>query len=199
MEQNKYIQQLENCFNPAILKQNLVIASLFIAVFDNFKSSIVDKVKYFYLSGIKDGKEEFRDYDREVLSKVKSKKNREIKATLLWLRESEAITIEDENKFEELTNMRNKLAHEMSKMLLEGFPEIIYELYVDMINLFNKIEKWWVIEIEIPINPPDIPPEDICWDEITSLNIEFIKIMSEIAFTDSDKYMEMIKNYPNKS
>jgi hypothetical protein len=193
---NKLKTQLENCFNPEILKQNLIIASLFIAVFDNFKSSIIDKVKYFYLSGFKDGKEEFREYDIKVLSKVKTKKNRDIKATLLWLRESGAITNEDENKFEELTNMRNNLAHEMSKMLLEGFPEIIYDLYVDMINLFNKIERWWIIEIEIPINPPDIPLENICWNEIQSVNVEFMRIMSEIAFIGNDKYMQMIKNYP---
>ena len=195
MNQNDYKQQLENCFNPDILKQNLIIASLFIALFDNFKSSITQNVKYFYLSGFSDGKEQFREYENKVLSKVKSKKNREIKATLLWLRESGAITAEDENKFEELTNMRNKLAHEMSKMLLDGFPNTIYDLYVDMINLFNKIEKWWIIEIEIPINPPDIPPENICWDEIQSVNVELMKIMSEIAFTGNDKYMQMIKGY----
>lgn len=190
-------QQLENCFNPAILKQNLVIASLFIAVFDNFKSSITDKVKYYYWSGIDHGVEQFKDYEQEVLSKIKTKNNKQIKATLLWLRESGAITYEDENKFEELTNIRNELAHEMSKMLLEGFPEVIYDLYADMIKLFNKIERWWIIEVEMTINPPDIPPENINWDGITSVNIEFIKIMSEIAFTDNDKYMKIIKDYPN--
>lgn len=197
MDTKNFKQQLENCFNPTILKQNLVIASLFIAVFDNFKSSITDKVKYFYWSGIDHGVEQFKDYEKEVLSKIKTKNNKQIKATLLWLRESGAITYEDENKFEELTNMRNKLAHEMSKMLLEGFSEVIYDLYADMVKLFNKIERWWIIEVEMSINPPDIPQEDICWDGITSVNIEFIKIMSEIAFTDNDKYMKIIKDYPN--
>lgn len=58
-----------------------------------------------------------------------------------------AINLSDENKFEEFTKMRNKLAHEMSKMLIEGFPENIYELYTDMINLFDKTEKWWILNI----------------------------------------------------
>lgn len=195
MKQTDFKQKLENYFNPAILKQNLLIASLFIAVFDNFKSSIITRVKDFYWSGMKNGVDEYRDYETEVLSKIKSNKNKQIKASLFWLKESNVITTDDENKFLELTTMRNKLAHEMSKMLLDGFPENIYELYSDMIILFNKIEKWWIIEVEIPINPPNIPLKDICWDEITSLNIEFIKIMSDIAFTENDKYMQLVREY----
>ena len=69
-------QKLENFFNPEILKANLIIASLYIAVFDNFKTNIVEKVKYFYLSGIKEGVEQFRDYEKEVLELVKTKKNK---------------------------------------------------------------------------------------------------------------------------
>lgn len=80
---DKFNQRLEKFFNPDILKQNLIIASLFIAVFDNFKANIIDKVKYFYFSGIKDGVEQFKDYEQDVLNKVKSKNNKQIKATLL--------------------------------------------------------------------------------------------------------------------
>ena len=187
---DKFNQRLENFFNPDILKQNLIIASLFIAVFDNFKANIIDKVKYFYFSGIKDGVEQFKDYEQDVLNKVKSKNNKQIKATLLWLKENEFITEAEEILFAEFTNTRNKLAHEMNRMLIDGFSEEIYKLYAEMINLFSKIERKWIIDIEIPINPPDIPYEDINWDGITSINFEFIKIMTDIAFTGNDKYLK---------
>lgn len=188
-------QKLENFFNPEILKANLIIASLYIAVFDNFKTNIVEKVKYFYLSGIKEGVEQFRDYEKEVLELVKTKKNKQIKATLQWLLSCKMITEAEIQEFEVYTNMRNKLAHEMNKMLIEGFPEEIYKNYADMINLFNKIERKWIIEIEMAINPPKISYEDIQWEEITSINLEFIKIMTDIAFTGNEKYMQMVKNY----
>lgn len=191
---DKFNQRLENFFNPDILKQNLVIASLFIAVFDNFKASIIDKVKYFYFSGIKDGVEQFKDYEQDVLNKVKSKNNKQIKATLLWLKENEFITEAEEILFAEFTNTRNKLAHEMNRMLIDGFSEEIYKLYAEMINLFSKIERKWIIDIEIPINPPDIPYEDINWDGITSINFEFIKIMTDIAFTGNDKYLKLVNS-----
>lgn len=191
---DKFNQRLENFFNPDILKQNLIIASLFIAVFDNFKANIIDRVKYFYFSGIKDGVEQFKDYEQDVLNKVKSKNNKQIKATLLWLKENEFITEAEEILFAEFTNTRNKLAHEMNRMLIDGFSEEIYKLYAEMINLFSKIERKWIIDIEIPINPPDIPYEDINWDGITSINFEFIKIMTDIAFTGNDKYLKLVNS-----
>ena len=191
---NNYKQKLEKFLNPEILNQNLIIASLYIAVFDNFKNRIISSVRDFYLSGFEDGQYVYRGYEEKVLNKIKTKNNRTIKASLLWLKESGAITNEDENKFEELTNMRNNLAHEMSQMLFEGFPDNIYKLYVDMIKLFEQIEKWWIVNVEMEINPPDIPHENIDLDNITSVNIQFMKIMSEIAFTNTDKYKNMVEN-----
>lgn len=180
-------EMLEKFLNPTILKQNLIIASLFIAVFDNFKTSVINRVKDFYFSvGL------FDEYEKCVLSKVKTKNNKQIKATLLWLKENNIITEIDEDLFLELTNMRNELAHEMNKMLIEGFPESINELYAKMINLFSKIEKKWIIEIEIPINPPNVLYDDIDLNEITSMNIEFIKIITDIAFTANDEYLKLI-------
>lgn len=190
-----FTQKLEDFFNPEILKQNLTIASLFIAVFDNFKATIIDKVKYFYFSGICDGIEQFKDYEVEVLSKIKSKQNRQIKATLLWLKQYEFITQAEVVDFETYTNLRNKLAHELSKMLIEGFPKEIYEIYANMVNLFNKIEKKWIIDIEMTINPPNVPYKDIDWEGITSVNIELMKIMTDIAFTGNEEYLQLIKNY----
>lgn len=191
----KFKQKLEKFFNPKILKQNLIIASLFIAVFDNFKANIIDRVKYFYFSGIKDEVEQFEDYEQNVLNKVKSKNNKQIKATLLWLKENSFITEAEEILFTKFTNTRNQLAHEMNRMLINGFSEEVYELYVEMINLFNKIERKRIMDIEIPINPPDIPYENINWDDITSINLEFIKIMTDIAFTENDKYLKLVNSY----
>ena len=190
---DNYKQKLENFLNPEILNKNLIIASLYIAVFDNFKHRIISSVRDFYISGFKDGQYLYDGYKDEVLNKIKTKNNRTIKASILWLKESGAITNADKTKFEELTNMRNNLAHEMSQMLFDGFPDNIYQLYVDMIELFEKIEKWWVIEVEMAIDPPNIPYEDMDWKNITSLNILFLKTMSEIVFTNTDKYMKIAK------
>jgi len=187
--------KFENFLKPESLQQNLMIASVFIAVYENFRSDIIDKVKYFYCKGFIDGKELLDDYEKEVLSKVSSKENRQIKATLLWLVDAGAIDEDDKSTFKNLTDMRNLLSHNMTNMLFEGFPDNILELYVEMLKLFEKTTKWWIAEIEIPTNP-DITKEQydsINWDDITSVNLEFIKIMTDIAMTGTDKYLKIFK------
>lgn len=203
---NDNFSQFENILNPAVLKQNLIFVSLFIALYENFKSTIIDNVKYFYWSGFHDGVEEFKKYEKEVLGVVTSKKNRQIQATLLWLKRHGAITDNDIKDFKAITNMRNILAHDMTNKLFEGLPEKAYELYISMLDMFAKITKWWIKEIELPTNP-DISPEQydsISWGEVTSVNLEFIKIMAEVALTDTPKYYDIFfaakqgKNGTNK-
>jgi hypothetical protein len=51
------LKMLDEFLKPEFLRQKLIQASVFIAVYENFKSSIVDNVKYFYCIGFEDGKE----------------------------------------------------------------------------------------------------------------------------------------------
>ena len=55
---NKHSSQFEDFLTPKILKEKLVIASLFIALYDNMKESLVEKLKYFYFDGIERRKQE---------------------------------------------------------------------------------------------------------------------------------------------
>lgn len=180
-----------------MLKEKLILISLFIAVYENFKNTIVINVKYFYWSGYENGKEYFDYYERDVLNKIKSKQNRQIKATLRWLKEAGAMTEEDEQSFIKITDMRNVLVHNMSSTLYEGLPDDIEELYLTMLRLFEKITKWWICQIEIPTNP-DINPEkyeNVSWDEVTSVNLEFLKIISDIAINSTEKYQQMFRDF----
>lgn len=193
---NDYSEKFFELLNPDMLKEQLILISLFIAVYENFKSTIIENVKYFYWSGYENGKEQFEYYEQDVLSKVKSKKNRQIKATLHWLKEAGAMTEEDKQNFTKITEMRNSLAHNMSATLLEGLPPNFNDLYVNMLGLFEKIIKWWICEIEIPTNP-DLNHEqyeNICWDEVTSVNLEFLKIMTDIAINSTEKYQQIYRD-----
>src|SRR5690554_5912820 len=163
------LKMLDEFLKPEFLRQKLIQASVFIAVYENFKSSIVDNVKYFYCIGFEDGKELIRGYEENVLSRVKSKNNRQIKATLLWYKEHGAISNQDIEKFKTMTDLRNVLSHELLGKLLEGLPENILDVYFDMIALFEKITKWWIKEIEIPTDPTITPEQydEIIWDDVT--------------------------------
>ena len=190
------LKMLDEFLKPESLRQKLIQASVFIAVYENFKSSIVDNVKYFYCIGFEDEKELFCGYEENVLSRVKSKNNRQIKATLLWYKELGAISNQDIEKFKTMTDLRNVLSHELLGKLLEGLPENILDVYFDMIALFEKITKWWIMEIEVPTSP-DFTPEqydEIAWEGVTSVALEFIKMMTDIAFTGNEAYLEQLKD-----
>lgn len=198
---DNYKQKWEHFLDPENLSISLRFLSLFIAIYENFKSTIIEHVKYFYWSGIKDGVELFDDYEKMVLSKVQSKENRQIKATLLWLKEEGAITEQDRLLFIKLTDKRNEFTHNMSTLIFEGLEISVIDLLTDMITLYEKIEKWWIKEIEIPTNP-ELTPEQydtIDWDEIESMNIVMLKIMADIAINNNAEYLKIFKSQTNTS
>ncbi len=198
MNNNK--DNLEQFFNPENINISLKIISLYIAVYENFKSTIVNNVKYFYWSGIKDGKEQFENYENEVLNKSQSKKNKTLRGTLQWLKDNNAINEEEHILFEKITDKRNQLAHNMSELIFNGLEADIIDLFTDMIKLFEKIEKWWIKEIEIPISGDFTVKEyeNIDWDGVTSLNFAMLKIMSDIALRNTDEYLKIFKKELNQ-
>jgi hypothetical protein len=169
---NDYDENMLHFLDPTLLREKLAFFSLFIAIYENFKYTIVEHVRWFYCNGFQDGKPTFDDYGREVLSKVESGKNKEIRATLLWLEQADAININDSRFFREITNLRNSLAH------------------------FEKIERWWIIQVERPTDPdsPFETDESTEPEMATSLNVEFLKMATTIVLTSADKYKRMYQD-----
>lgn len=198
---DNYKLKWEHFLEPENLSISLRFISLFIAIYENFKSTIIDHVKYLFWSGIKDGVEQFENYEKMVLSKVQSKKNKQVKATLLWLTEAGAITEQDRLLFIKLTDKRNEFTHNMSTLIFEGLEISVIDLLTDMISLYEKIEKWWIKEIDIPTNP-DITPEQydtIDWDEVESMRIVMLKVMADIAINNNAEYLKFFKSQTDTS
>jgi len=136
--------------DPENLKGNLMFSSLYIASFEAFKDYVVDEVKFFFNNGFKDG--EFT-FSNEYNTKVKILDKSLLKATLIWLKDLEAIDEKDIETYVELRQYRNKLSHELMTLLFEGLPQELPEKFAQLIALRVKIEKWWIMNIEIPTNP----------------------------------------------
>jgi hypothetical protein len=159
-------------------------SSLYIATFESFKDYIIDTVKMFYNNGIADGKFTFsQDYKLNVVNKDKSIQT----ATLLWLKDLNAINQQDIEIYNNLKQYRNKLAHELMTLLFEGLPIELPEKFSQLIQLRIKIEKWWILNIEIPTNPDfDLSPEIKEEDIMTSSEI-FNKIILDMLSNDEKK------------
>lgn len=181
--------------DPNNLKDRLVFSALYIATFESFKDYVIDEVKFFFNSGFTNGEFSFSErYKKEVLSKDKSI----IKATFLFLIDSGAIDENDVEIFIELGRYRNKLSHELMDLLFEGLPEELPEKFIQLIKLRVKIEKWWILNIEIPTSLDFDSNNDISEKDVFTSSQMFNQIILDMLSGDEKKasfYMNELKKY----
>lgn len=176
--------------NEDILKSNINFAALFVLNFECLKDYIITQPRDFYSDvAIKDGKlccEETEEYKKEVRSLEKNIEN----ASLRWFMNADAITEEDYNLYQELRERRNDITHELLKNLNNGFNEADAKLYVKLLELYQKIDKWWINEIEIPISG-EVMPDEYDSEQVLGGQAMLLSIINDIIF---DNNKERYKN-----
>ncbi len=184
-----------NFLEPENLKNSLIFSSLYIATFESFKDYIIEEVKFFYNTGFSGEEYTFsEEYKLNVISKDKSL----TKATLIWLKENGAINDGDIESFNELRKCRNKLSHELMTLLFDGLQSEISEKFVELLNLRIKIEKWWIINIEIPTNPDFDSSKEVSEDDVLTSSQALNQIILDILSGDEEKasfYLNEMKKY----
>lgn len=187
---------------PEKLKDNLIFCFLFIAVYESFKDYVVEEVKFFFHMGADQTGDIFSSrYKTSVLDKDKNTLN----ATLLWLLELGAIGESDIERFQEIRKHRNRLTHEMMECLLEGMPKELPECLADLFTLRIKIEKWWVLNIEIPTNPDYDSSSDIREEDIMTSSQIIYRIIMDMLSGDNqaaafyrDEFIKFKNSHYNK-
>ena len=125
--------------------------------------------------------------DPKYNTDVKSKDKSVVKASLLWFREMEAINDNDLSLFDELRQYRNKLTHELMTLLFEGLPDELPVKFTQLIELRVKIEKWWILNIEIPTNPDFDSEQEILEDGIITSSQIFNQLILDMLSGDEKK------------
>lgn len=179
-----------NILNEDVLKFNINFAALFVLNFECLKDYIITQLRTFYSDVlIKDGElccEETEEYKKEVRSLEKNIEN----ASLRWFMNTDAITEEDYNLYQELRERRNDITHELLKNLNNGFNETDAKLYVKLLELYQKIDKWWINEIEIPISG-EVLPDEYDSEQVLGGQAMILSIINDIIF---DNNKERYKN-----
>lgn len=87
--------------------------------------------------------------------------------------------------------------YEMLKIIAGGLDEGFYEDFNRMYALFCKIERWWILENELPLNPDfDNCDKEIDEDGVMSGNMIVLSAMMDIVNTGSNKlYEEVCKKW----
>lgn len=173
----KVRQSWERFLNPDTLRSNLIVASIFLSAYEILRQSIVERIRDFYSSGFdSSGVTVDPRYEAEVLCKNRSP----VYASLAWLKESEAIEEVDVAAFDGIRQTRNEIAHEVTQMLTRGIPNDYLMRFQEMVSLLAKIEKWWIVNVEIPTDP-DFDGKEIDEEGIMPGPVITIRLLLDIA------------------
>jgi len=172
------IESWERFLDPNVLRPSLLSATMFITAFELLKDCIVDRVRNFYTLGWKDKTATTPEYEQAVLAR--DKKGRPLTASLIWLREHQAIDEADLETFTRLGSIRNQLAHELFSVVTGQVPSDHDSQFPALIALLRKIEVWWILNVEIPTNP-DYNEQEIDEAAITPGALISLQMLIEVA------------------
>lgn len=190
-------QQWKNIFDRDILRDSVNIIALYITVYELLEDTIISRPKDFY-SIVEFDDRARQQYEQEVLALYDKEacpglntKNKALIASLLWFKNNEAIDDHDIRVFAESRKLRNKITHEMYGAIVEGGSAIV-EQFALLYCLFCKIERWWILEIEVPITD-EIPADaEIDVNGVMSGNMVVLRVIMDILMNDSNSHFKEV-------
>lgn len=193
-------QQWMNVLDPKRLKSNLELLSLYITLFEMLEDTIIRKPRDFYT--LIDEIDE-AEYKVKVLDLYNPEKcplirrsSKVLISSLLWWNGFDVISDEDIETFSHGKERRNTITHEMFKTIANGLDKGFFEDFNRMYELFCKIERWWILEYEMPLNPDfDNNDKEIDEDGVMSGHMMILSVIMDIVNTGSNKrYEEACRN-----
>ena len=193
----------ENIFNKDKLSFNLTFASLYIAIYENMTDYVVSKLKEMMSEvSVENGviifteSKEYKDKIRNRVVDNKGNKN-VLKASFLWLVEKHILTQEDYNKFLEVKKLRNKYAHELFNVMIEGISESDFQRLTDIIYLYKKFSNWSFINYEAAIIGYDLS-DNVDEENIQAAPNYIFEVILDILYSNETKdYTELIEALKN--
>lgn len=164
--------------DPEVLRPWLAAVGLYIAAYEILTDAIVERPRSFFAEGITaSGVEVGDEYKKEVGSLNASP----VYASLAWLQRQGAVSGQDIVDFERIKACRNRLAHELAKLLeSEGRPSDFYDCFGYLLLLLKKIEVWWIVEVEIPTSP-DFEGKEINVEEVVPGTVILVKMLQDVG------------------
>lgn len=179
--------QWESFLNPDIVRTKLISAGLFLVGHEMLLDTIKrHPLAFFAKHWTAEGPQPSAEYNDEILSRDPKGKADALRGSIAWLRMMDVITADDEADIKVVTNARNELAHEMTAMVGGSKPPSFAEHFATLMDLVQKIEKWWIINVELSINP-DYDGQEIDEDGIVSGPSWIMQMLRLVALGEGDE------------
>jgi len=184
----------EKFLHPETLRANLIAVALFISAFEMFKRRVIEKPETFFTDGFdQNGLIVDERYKTDVLSKSKSR----LYASLLWFKEMGAIDNADIQIFDTIRKHRNEVVHELMDFLSNAKRNLDPNIFQNLVALLAKVEKWWLINFEMAINP-DMVPDSVNEEDVIPGPIWSLRLMLDIALGNEPEEGYYFKAFKKK-
>ena len=177
--------------NPEVVRAKLIAAGLFLVAHE----MLINSIKRHPLSFFADcwtakGPAPSKKYSSKVLALDPKGKMDALRGSIAWLRMMDAISENDEQAFRIVNDARNDLAHEMAAMLGGSKPPEFADHFATLMALVDKIERWWIVNVEIPTNP-DFDHQNIEEAGIVSGPAWIMHMLGEVALGNDDEAWDL--------
>ena len=182
--------------NPDVVRTKLVAMGLFMVAHEMHLKVIKDHpLDFFCHEWTADGgPQQSEEYRREILARDPKGKRDALRGSIAWLREREIIDDADLASIREFSNARNLIAHELL-MIIGGskMPDFV-GLFPRLIELTAKIERWWVVNVEIATDP-DLAGKEIDEDGITPWSLWVMQMLGRVALGENEEAWEFYRKF----
>lgn len=189
----------DRLLNPKEVRATLFLSSAFITSYELCKEYLIDRIVAFFSDDIEeDSPVESEEYKLKVLSLSKSP----LEASLQWYKNMNVINYDDIEIIQRARKTRNELAHDAFKIFEKSKIFVVAENLRALIEVIDKLFKWWFMEYEICINPyfDNMAIEEA---NVHSPLVSYLQMLMDIAFSEKEdmelfyqRYKSFVENKP---
>ena len=154
----------------------LIRAGTFLTGYELVKTSIIDGVKDFYLTGFKEeGLTYSLHYETEVLPLGKGV----FRASVAWLVNHNALSDEQADQLDAISAHRHELAHELYRFLIDPDVSIDTSQLSALIDILHSLDIFWgTLEIETSV---EFSPDQVNYQGIRSIWGHLLDYLAELS------------------
>lgn len=133
-------------------------------------------------------------YREKVLALDPKGKGDALRGSLAWLQQNGVIDAADIETHRELTEARNRIAHELAQIIAGSKLPDIVGLFPRLVGLVSKIERWWIVNVEFATNP-DYDGAEIDEDSIIPGSEWMLHMLSRAALGEDEEAWEYYRGF----
>ena len=168
--------------DPKEFRNSLVSAALFIASYEVLEDLVIDETRTFFTLGL-NSKDRKEMYESEVLN-LSPEKSR-LDGSLRFLKEVRAMDDDDISAFRRIRDIRNKAVHDLLRFACATDRASYKDELNKMVQLIEKLDRWWITEVEIPTNRALVGKE-VDTSNVTSCRVLMLRGLLHLALTNQE-------------